>query len=388
MADFLSGDAILLGNVGNSSSSDSSTDSNTDETKKELNILIQGEKNFIPAVLDGITWELNRKGAPGKLSFKVLQDDVLEMEEGNLVQLSLGEENLFKGYIFTRKMNKDKTVSVTAYDQIRYLKNKDIYEVVGKKASELVEEIANDFKLNYKSKDKDGNESSAITDTWYIIPRMRASNETLLDIIQKALDHTLVYTNKIFVLYDNFGVLSLSEIGSMDVPILIDAETAQNFDYSSSIDKDVYNKVKLYEDDKEAGKRKTWYVDNQLNIKKWGILQKCESVNTQRCQNPMGKATTILETYGHTHKKLSIKGAFGDIRVRAGSRIWVSLKVRDKDVNLGYDSTETTSSTEDEETKEKSDSVKAVQMIVERVSHKFSNGEHTMDLTLVGRGIN
>lgn len=332
---------------------------------KKLTLLIQGEKSFIPAVLDGVNWTLNRKGTPGKLTFKILQDDILELEEGNIIQASWGDTNFFKGYVFSRSMNKDKTINVTAYDQLRYLKNKDIYEIVNEKANTLIEKIAGDFGLTYK--DKDG--KSAISDTGYNITRMRASNETLFDIIQTALDHTLVYTGKVFILYDDFGVLSLKELGELDVDILLDSETAQDFSYSSSIDRDTFNQIKLFEDNKEAGKREIFYAKDSTNIKKWGLLQNTEKVNSKRCSNIQKKVDTMLQTYNHARKSLSIKGAFGNIRVRAGSRVWLSLKIEDKDVNLGGEDN------------------KAVQMLVEQVTHHFSNDEYTMDLKLVGRGI-
>ena len=49
----------------------------------------------------------------------------------------------------------------------------------------------------------------------------------------------------------------------MVVPILVDNETAEDFDYESSIDKDTYNLIKLVVEDKQAageGKRKEFYA--------------------------------------------------------------------------------------------------------------------------------
>ena len=80
---------------------------------------------FAPAVEDDVTWELNRKGAPGKLTFKVVKDSTLQMVEGDEVSAQIDGTDFFFGYIFAKKRNKDNTISVTAYDQLRYLKNKD-----------------------------------------------------------------------------------------------------------------------------------------------------------------------------------------------------------------------------------------------------------------------
>lgn len=348
-------------------------------------LLIQNkDKIYQPCVPEYVTWTLTRQGAPGKLTFSVMQDDMLDFEEGNIVQFGIGKNNLFKGYVFSKKQNKDKIVSVTAYDQLRYLKNKEIYAFIGKTAQEIICQIADDFQLNHK--DKDGKEAICATD--YTIPRLRASNATLFDTIQTSLDHTLIYGKvttttkdnkeqvvpKGYVLYDNFGVLTLSEIGTIDVDILVDAETAENFEFSSSIDGETYNKINLYEDNKEAGKRERYIAQDTANIKRWGILQKCESIDTKKCTNPSGKAANMLKQYNAAKKTLHIKSAFGDVRVRAGSRVFVRLSIKDPDFNL-------------EPKDEKTNEVKVVRLLVESVTHRFGMNTHIMDLTLVGRGL-
>lgn len=329
----------------------------------QLTIMSSNEKGFIPCVPDSITWQLDRWGSPGKLTFKVMQDDVLDFEEGNCVQLRYGELDLFKGYVFTKKQDKNRIVSVTAYDQLRYLKNKDVYQFIGVTASDVIKRIAGDYKLTL----------GEIEDTGYTIPKMRSSNETLYDTIGKALAHTYLYAKnesgefmkKFYVLYDDFGKLSLKEVGSLDVPILIDSETAENFSFETSIDKETYNTIKLYEDDKESGTRKVYIARNEAYQERWGILQKTESINSKKCANPAEKAKRMLDTYNFAKKSLTITNALGDCRVRAGSRIWVSLKVKDSTSNLG-------------------DGKQAVQMLVESVKHKFTNDYYVMDLILKG----
>ncbi len=89
----------------------------------------------------------------------------------------MGATNLFYGYVFIKKRNKDSSISVTAYDQLRYLKNKDIYSFVNKKATDAIKQIVDDFQLQVGD----------IADTGYVIPKYRGSNETLLDIMQTML---------------------------------------------------------------------------------------------------------------------------------------------------------------------------------------------------------
>ena len=76
---------------------------------------------FQPSVEEGITWELERKGVPGKLTFKVLKDMVINFQEGDPCMMSVDGVQLFYGFVFTKKRDKDGVISVTAYDQLRYL---------------------------------------------------------------------------------------------------------------------------------------------------------------------------------------------------------------------------------------------------------------------------
>ena len=49
--------------------------------------------------------------------------------------------------MFKKQSDKENIINVTAYDQLRYLKNKDTYIYSNKTVSELIEMIAADFNL-------------------------------------------------------------------------------------------------------------------------------------------------------------------------------------------------------------------------------------------------
>lgn len=316
-------------------------------------IFIQNsDQVYQPCILDDTIWETQRQGSPGKLTFKVMKNGVLNFAEGNIVKMVHKGKDVFMGYVFTKKRNKDDTIEVIAYDQLRYLKNKDIYYYTSLKAGDLVKRIAKDYRLQVGD----------IEDTEYVIPKYRGSNETLFDIIQSALDHTLIYSKKMFVLYDDFGKLTLKNIEAMTVDILIDSETAENYSYQSSIEKS-YNRIKLYHDNKKTGKREVYISQDSANIARWGILQMCESVNPKKCQNPGAKADTLLKQNNLVQRTLSITNVLGDDRIRAGSSLYVKLNLGD--VELGQDGD-------------------LALMLVESVKHKYSNNQHTMDLNLRG----
>jgi hypothetical protein len=305
-----------------------------------------GATLYTPLVEEGITWETARKGVPGKLEFSVVKDNVISFQEGNIVRMQVDETNVFYGYVFTKKRNKDGTIKVTAYDQLRYLKNKDTYNYGNLTASGLVKEIAEDFLLK----------TGVIENTSYVIKRRLEDNKTLFDIIQTALDLTLQNTKKMYVLYDDFGKLTLRDIESMKLNLLINKFTAEDFDYSSSIDGETYNTIKLVYNNEKLHTRNIYTVYDSDRMGAWGVLQYYESIDENT--NGKAKANALLSLYNHKTRNLSVSNAIGDIRVRGGSIIGVKLELGDVNVN-NY-------------------------MLVESVKHTFNSNQHLMDLTLRG----
>jgi hypothetical protein len=301
---------------------------------------------YQPVVVDEIQWETERKGVQGKLSFKVLNDDVLDFTEGDQTILRIDGADVFFGFVFKKSRDKEGIISVTCYDQLRYLKNKDTYSYSNKTASEVVRMIASDFNLQVGELD----------DTKFKIESRVEDNQTLFDIIQNALDLTLSNMNEMYVLYDDFGKITLKNIGSMKLDILIDEETGENYDYTSSIDGETYNKIKLVRENKEQGKREIYITQDSENMNQWGVLQYFENINEG--VNGKAKAEALLSFYNQKTRELSIKGAFGDFRVRGGSLVAVSLNLGDVIVNSF--------------------------LLVEKASHSFTESLHTMDLKLKG----
>ncbi len=315
-----------------------------------MELIIENDsKLYYPVVQEGIKWSTERKGSPGKLTFKLIQDDILNIAEGNAVVLKDGDTNVFYGFIFTIKRDESKSVSVTAYDQMRYLKNKATYQYT-KTASELLKTVAKDFELSV----------GEIEDTAYVIPSRLEDGNTLIDILQTALDLTVQNTGEMYVLYDDFGALRITAIENMAVGILIDSETAQSYDYESSIDNQTYNQIKLYYDNESTGKREVYIAKDSEHINEWGLLQYYESID--KGENGKAKADSLLSLYNAKTKSLKVKKAIGDNRVRAGSMIAVQLELGDITVNNW--------------------------MLVESCEHEYKENEHWMDLTLRGGEIN
>lgn len=301
---------------------------------------------YYPAVEDGVKLEQERSGSPSKLTFTVLKDDNISFVEGDAVRFKYKGENVFFGYVFSKSRSKDGLIEVVAYDQMRYLQNKFTYVFANKSATEIIQMVCSDF----------GIQTGSMEDTGYKIPSLIEENMSLFDIILDALDETLRMTGELYILYDNFGSLELKNLANMKTDILIDSETAEDFDYKSSIDDDTYNKIVLYYVDEETNERIPFTASDDANIEQWGLLQYFEEVKVE--SSGQSKANAMLDLYNKKTRELKINGAFGSTKVRAGSLIPVML-------NLG-------------------DIVLSNYLLVEKVTHTFKNDLYTMDLTMNG----
>lgn len=194
-----------------------------------------------PVVLEGVTVETERKGFPGKLTLSVVQDEHLKVEEGNPIKLLIDGVPVFYGYVFTIDRDKSNVVKLTAYDQMRYLKNKDTYIWENTTASRIIQAISADF----------GIRTGEIEETAHVIPSLVEDNKTLMDMMQDALEITVSNTQKLYILYDDVGKLTLKQLERMKVGLMVDAETAETFTFSSSIDEQTYNRIKLVTEDSD-----------------------------------------------------------------------------------------------------------------------------------------
>ena len=165
-----------------------------------------------PVVKEGARLTLEREGTPGKLEFTVVKGPGLNFAEGDPVKLTVNGTAMFYGFVFKKKRDKGGTIDVVAYDQLRYLKNKDTITEEGLKASDLLKRLAADFRLNLGS----------VEDTGYTLETIVEEDSTLFDMIQNALDETLMNTKQLYVLYDYAGKLTLKNINTMKLNLLID----------------------------------------------------------------------------------------------------------------------------------------------------------------------
>ena len=285
---------------------------------------------------------------PGKLTFNVIKDELLGFHEGDMVRFDYDGDKLFAGFVFIKKRTNNRIISVTAYDQLRYFKNKDTYIYKNKTAAQILKMLADDCtpKLTL----------GMVADTKHVIATRVEDNQEFFTIMDSALSITTQNTGRVFVLYDDYGKLNLRDAKMLKLDILIDEESGETFEYTTSIDENTYNKVKLSRENKKTGKREIFIAQDSANMNEWGMLQYTESVDEG--ENGKVKADALLALYNRKSRKLHINKVFGDKRVRGGSTLGVQMYLGDLTV--------------------------ANFMMVETVKHSFYESDHRMDLKMIG----
>ena len=311
-------------------------------------ITAHGDVVCCPAVEDGVTLDWSRRGSPGRLRFNAVNDGLLHISEGDPVRLSVDGTDMFYGFVFTKDTDSGSShlIGVTAYDQLRYFKNKDTYNFADKTADEIVAMLAADFRLR----------TGALSPTGYRIASLPEDDAALFDMVGDALDETLRATGRLYVLYDDAGRLTLRDVEDMKTDILIDRDTAGVYSYTSSIDTGTYDQIKISYNDLSGGRRSIFIAKNSAHINEWGLLQYTDTV--ELADSGAAKADALLRLYDRKTRKLRISDARGDVRVRAGSSVICRFALDD----IGVSS----------------------YLMVEKVTHTFSGSEHTMSLELRG----
>ena len=290
---------------------------------------------------------------PSKMTFKVPKDPNLNFEEGDTVKFTVNGGAVFAGFVFEKQRDGKNTISVTCYDQLRYLKNKDCYVIGAMTATEFIKMVANDYGLKCGYMD----------DTVWKTPEKPQTlfkDKSLQEMICQLLDKTAIYTpnHAFYHLYDDAGELRLASFETMKTDIYIDDECMEDVQYTTSIDKETYNYVKIVRtipNGAESKLENTFIAKDQKHIDQWGRLQYLLIPN-EKDVNAVAQAKAIMAHKNKKSREIKLKNVIGDVRVRGGSLVYINRNFGDMTVN-NY-------------------------MMVTSVTHTFKTGFHGMDLDL------
>ena len=291
-----------------------------------------------------ITLETNRTGSPGTLKFTVLKAGDLSFVEGDVVRFSVDGKLQFYGWVFTKVKDRWGVIQVTCYDRLRYLKANASYAFYNQKVGDIIKQIAADLAI----------EVGELADTGYAIPSLIEENQSCLDIIQSAVQQTLLNTGKVYVFYDNGDGLALQEAEQMKVDVIIgDKSLLTDYSYKTDIDAQTYNYIKLSRPNEETGGADVYVAEDSANIAQWGLLQLYQTVDgSANAAQIEEQAKTTLKYYNRRMRTLSVN-SLGIVGLRAGQMVLMKVPGLG-DISLDQ------------------------YVLLERVVHTYKNDSHTM----------
>lgn len=266
------------------------------------------------------TWSGQIREQPGKLSFSVVRDGTLKFYEGSRVRLILDKKKLFFGTVFEKNRTNFENTAVIAYDQMRYLKNEDTEVFPVGTASQRFEYLCKKWKFQYK----------VVHPSTHLLPEEPFDKKSVMDMIQRGIDRTLIDSGKWYMVRDNFGTLEFVDIAYLKTNLVLAPDSLMTgFSYKTSIDKETYNQIKLYRDNKESGKRDVYIVKDSETIDRWGLLQFTESMDEEMNDAQIReRANRLLLLRNRVSRTLSLT-CVGDWRVMPGAGVWVETSLDD-----------------------------------------------------------
>ncbi|MGG1555005.1 XkdQ/YqbQ family protein [Paenibacillus ferrarius] len=320
-----------------------------------LQVLIDNRNgNVWELPVASLTYKTVRVGTASSVEFTFIKggqydNDKFVCNPGDVVRVTLDAIPVFYGYVFTINSGRDEAVTVTVYDQLRYLMMNDVYVFKNTKASDIIKQIASDTGLK----------TGTIVDTKYAIPRSVADGTKLMDLIAEALSNTTMATGRLYVFFDNFGELTLIDTADWKMELSLgDQSLVYDYKTSRSIDSDTYNRIKIVQEVKDSsGKvtgRDAYIAQDSNHIAKWGLLQLYQKVDDGLNVAQINQVLNTLSQLKNRETRSFTLEAIGDIRIRAGCFVFINI------AEAGI----------------------SQYFLVDECTHKFEGEEHTMSITL------
>ncbi len=282
-----------------------------------MEFIVKVDKTFyeISELVTKISYKDTLNDGCSKLEFSYIHNE-LDIKNGSVVKFTYENTKIFQGYVFKISRSKGNEISVTAYDQLRYCKAKDTLVLKEDTAATIVNKMCNYFKL----------QKGTIADTKYILNTGVQDDKTWLDIIYSAISDTLVNAGKWYALRDEFGSITLRELGELSTDLVLgDNSFCYDYKYGRSIDDEFYNMIKLVSKDEEAKTVNIAVSKDDASINRYGVLQYYENVDKKfNSAQVKAKAANLLKLYNREKETISLD-CLGDTSVRAGSGFYCNI---------------------------------------------------------------
>ncbi len=282
----------------------------------------------ISRICESVTLNLELEGNAGQMELSYLSKHRVDISEGDTVSLKVNGKKMFYGWVFKKEIDASNSVKLKVYDIKRYLAYKDV-DVTGQETiDQFFTRICTVMNIKHK----------VVNTSDYIIPIKIHDGETYNNMLQYAIDQTLIGTNgqQRFCVRANGDTLELVNCINQLTDILIgDKRYLTNYHFSSDIE-NTYTTFKVQrdvasEEQKKLSKteqillRTTLVSVNRENVDKWGDLQYYEKKDSKWTDTQLAQYMNhVSQVYSKKTKTLKLN-CLGDTQCIPGNVILVDI---------------------------------------------------------------
>lgn len=313
--------------------------------KLTIKLLIKCKGGWLEAALLDEPELYRAMNAAAVLKAAVVKCGELDFAEGAAVRLLVDGTELFGGRVFTKRRTRPEVIEVVAYDEMRFLQNRDCCVFAGVETGVMLKQIAAMLQLAVGD----------VAQTGWLLRARAYDNRRYIDMVQAALDEVLAEKNKHFVVLAENGKLCLRDCRAMQLDLCLELESFGVYEYRTTIDEGYANRVKLIYEDKRKAARRQFVAEDGAAIQQVGVLQYVHR-SAAADEETAAEAKAKLRQMKQRQERLLVSGAPGDVAVRGGAVVWVRLDLGDRIVDS--------------------------QALVRSAKHRFVSGVCVMDLEL------
>ncbi len=284
----------------------------------ELLVESQGYIYDISEMCTDISWTdtLNEGASTLEVSYA---RNGLTLQNGDVIRLTDNDQKdgIFFGSSFKVSGDESEIIKLKVYDQLRRAKHKDIVVLENGTLKNLVQNMCDYLSMT----------PGTLEDPGFIIPTIADYESTWLDHVVQAISDTLIGTQEMYCVRDEYGSVCLWNMRNLQMPLVLgDGSLVTGYSWERSIDEDFYNRVKVVWKNESSGQIEVAVATDQEGINRYGLLQYLESSpsgidNAAKAQE---RANNLLKLYNHEKETIKMD-CVGDLRVRAGNSIYGSI---------------------------------------------------------------